>query len=739
MGCSQSNARHDITKAQSPRVQTSKAVASPQNLPAKTDPTTTIAPQISDSASIAEGPPPHLPKPASLARFTPYPSDHNAPSDTSSHSASAYYTCPSGNSSKLSSVPSAKFKDAEPGKDSALDIKEGNEHTNTVFEVTSPISVDSESDESSVEFKAGVDDVDDINILENDNDDDNDNESEHNTTTTTIKDPLLLDSPHHPDLDTSLTTAAVALDFDSSCNTYEPDCSLCFRDLQTTPPPAETTLSPPLSPPLLPLGNALHSLEYQLPKEIKKKRKKRCKKHKKRCITPPLIEAKEEDLGSPTERDEDDESAVPVTVVVDREAHLTEVAQQKETMFKRMAKRILSGPPLMMPIKSATLTVSSPLGVCILGRHVVSVKGNEAVQSPRDMPAVYSPRGGLQSARGKGLSRTVSVSPSPRRRLRKTSSNLSATSNGSASDCSKGLQVGMIISAINGIELDVKIPNHARTVLKSVGEGEEVTVKVHIPYLRQSDYLLPGHNTPYCAPRGLEAARLILGSFEYTKDGPTFDVDKKRSLAELHGTAAEILRDGVRIQCVEGAFVALLLTHHLTSVVRFSLSFQSRTPEGTIYKHIVMGLRCGKHYGALGISRGKGLMTKDTVFPSLNALISDYVYHYTLEEHLVQKVLISRPISRAENVRPEWKAFRYEGIDNPQNWEDFKTKLKVFEHSWVTESTVKIGPTSPGPRSIPRATPRGPPTSPASPRSLSLRRSRSGSRETAYPSSPVCV
>ncbi|KAJ9472893.1 hypothetical protein DIPPA_21567 [Diplonema papillatum] len=156
--------------------------------------------------------------------------------------------------------------------------------------------------------------------------------------------------------------------------------------------------------------------------------------------------------------------------------------------------------------------------------------------------------------------------------------------------------------------------------------------------------LTPVHLNRKTVSRGLTKAGDVLAKFEYHMYGSTFNADKKRPLAKLLHTGDQVLREGVKIQCVEACFVALLLTQGLSTVTRFALSFESRSSEGKTYRHLVLALRFEGKYGSLGISRNQGLMTKPVEFPSLWELLQDFVVNYQKDGHSVRAVTLSKPI-----------------------------------------------------------------------------------------------
>ena len=206
------------------------------------------------------------------------------------------------------------------------------------------------------------------------------------------------------------------------------------------------------------------------------------------------------------------------------------------------------------------------------------------------------------------------------------------------------------------------------------------------------ELLSPATLNPQTINKGLAEARRILGTFSYCFTGSKFDIDKTRSVRHMNHTALTILRDGVDIQCVEGTLVGLLLTHDLIPVVRFGLSFETLAADGSLYRHLVLGLKYNKKYCALGISREEDLMTKPSIFSTLSLLINDFIIGYNRIGQIVTKVLISRPISRKDNVVPDWKVGRFP-ISHPARWTpEFEKRLRNFEMAFLTEAPYSVVP-----------------------------------------------
>ena len=148
-----------------------------------------------------------------------------------------------------------------------------------------------------------------------------------------------------------------------------------------------------------------------------------------------------------------------------------------------------------------------------------------------------------------------------------------------------------------------------------------------------------------------------LSKYDYHMYGATFNVDKKRPIQKLFSTADQILKEGIRIQCVEACFVALLLTDKLLPVIRFAISFESKNEEKT-YRHLVLGLKYGDMFGSLGISRNCGLMTKSLSFCCLQELLDDFIKHYKKDGHVVSGITFSKPIPHGSpNTVVHWNFF----------------------------------------------------------------------------------
>ncbi|KAJ3161584.1 Tubulinyl-Tyr carboxypeptidase 2 [Irineochytrium annulatum] len=117
---------------------------------------------------------------------------------------------------------------------------------------------------------------------------------------------------------------------------------------------------------------------------------------------------------------------------------------------------------------------------------------------------------------------------------------------------------------------------------------------------------------------------------------------KNLPFKQLMGTAAEMVRYGLPIKCLEAAVVGIYCSNEITEIDRFTLSFKSKA-EGSVFRHIVLAIRHHEYYGALGLSRRKDLMFKPLVYRSLRELVMEYKRAYGNNFHELTKIKIGLP------------------------------------------------------------------------------------------------
>lgn len=105
------------------------------------------------------------------------------------------------------------------------------------------------------------------------------------------------------------------------------------------------------------------------------------------------------------------------------------------------------------------------------------------------------------------------------------------------------------------------------------------------------------------------------------------------------------MTESLPIKCFEGFLIAIYLTTGILGLERFNISFKTRF-NSIVYRHIVLGVKYGQHYGAFGLSRRQDLAYKplNGKYDRLSTLIDDYLQAYKNYGHTVLRVRIGLPI-----------------------------------------------------------------------------------------------
>jgi hypothetical protein len=105
------------------------------------------------------------------------------------------------------------------------------------------------------------------------------------------------------------------------------------------------------------------------------------------------------------------------------------------------------------------------------------------------------------------------------------------------------------------------------------------------------------------------------------------------------------MTESLPIKCFEAFLVAIYLTTGILGLDRFNISF--KTCFNTIvYRHVVLGVKYGSLFGALGLSRRNDLSYKplNGKYDSLSSLIDDFVRSYQTYGHRILRITIGLPI-----------------------------------------------------------------------------------------------
>ncbi|KAI8612858.1 Vasohibin-domain-containing protein [Chytriomyces sp. MP71] len=123
----------------------------------------------------------------------------------------------------------------------------------------------------------------------------------------------------------------------------------------------------------------------------------------------------------------------------------------------------------------------------------------------------------------------------------------------------------------------------------------------------------------------------------YNHFGSLFRIRKGATGRELMKVAAEILKYGLPIKCLEAVVVATFLTNDLLELDRYAITFKTIC-QGHVYRHIILAVKYASQWGALGLSRRSNLMDKPMEFETVDDLVSEYRRCYNGNFHEVVKV-----------------------------------------------------------------------------------------------------
>ena len=119
------------------------------------------------------------------------------------------------------------------------------------------------------------------------------------------------------------------------------------------------------------------------------------------------------------------------------------------------------------------------------------------------------------------------------------------------------------------------------------------------------------------------------------------------------------MTESLPIKCLEAFLIAIYLTTGIAGLDRFNISFKTRF-NSIVYRHIVLGLKHGQVFGALGLSRRADLACKplNGKYDRLSVLIDDFIQAYSNYGHTVLRIKIGSPIEHDlksfETI--QWKA-----------------------------------------------------------------------------------
>jgi tubulinyl-Tyr carboxypeptidase len=112
------------------------------------------------------------------------------------------------------------------------------------------------------------------------------------------------------------------------------------------------------------------------------------------------------------------------------------------------------------------------------------------------------------------------------------------------------------------------------------------------------------------------------------------------------------------------------------------MSFKSNF-EGKCYRHIVLVLRFGGLFGAIGLSRRKDLMGKPLIYNSLVDLVKEYQERYENNFHKLENINfgLSVPHLTALNRPLTWKYVCINLLDGNDHYQAIEQHQRVLTRS----------------------------------------------------------
>ncbi|KAM4665095.1 tubulinyl-Tyr carboxypeptidase 1 [Discoglossus pictus] len=194
-------------------------------------------------------------------------------------------------------------------------------------------------------------------------------------------------------------------------------------------------------------------------------------------------------------------------------------------------------------------------------------------------------------------------------------------------------------------------------------------------------------------PERVEAVQKYIRDLQYNHTGTQFfEIKKSRPLTGLMDLAKEMTKEALPIKCLEAVILGIYLTNSIAGLERFPISFKTQF-SGGCFRHIVLGLHWGGHFGALGMSRREDLMYKPLIHRTLSDLISDFQSAYTCCWHTMRKVKIGPYISHDPHSveQIDWK---HSVLDLQELGPD-GLRRELERHSREMRLRITKGPPSP--------------------------------------------
>lgn len=143
------------------------------------------------------------------------------------------------------------------------------------------------------------------------------------------------------------------------------------------------------------------------------------------------------------------------------------------------------------------------------------------------------------------------------------------------------------------------------------------------------------------------------------------------------------MTESLPIKCFEAFLIGLYLTTGIIGLHRFNISFKTRF-NSVVYRHVILGVKFGQTYGALGISRRSDLAYKplNGKFNSLSKLIEEFICAYQNYGHTVLRVKIGFPVIHdlKSLITINWKALVI--LPKKTDKADYDRELDKITRTW---------------------------------------------------------
>ncbi|XP_063804346.1 tubulinyl-Tyr carboxypeptidase 1 [Pseudophryne corroboree] len=222
-------------------------------------------------------------------------------------------------------------------------------------------------------------------------------------------------------------------------------------------------------------------------------------------------------------------------------------------------------------------------------------------------------------------------------------------------------------------------------LVKSIRTAEELP-RVPVPSL-------PVVGPGVSVPERVEAVQRYIRDLQYNHTGTQFfEIKKTRPFTGLMDLAKEMTKEALPIKCLEAVILAIYLTNNISGLERFPISFKTQF-SGGCFRHIVLGLHWGGHFGAVGISRREDLMYKPLRYRTLSDLMADFQEAYGRCWHTLRKVKIGPYVSHDPHSveQIDWK----HSVLDVQELGVEALRRELERHSREMRLRISKGPPSP--------------------------------------------